>query len=155
MKFFAFRLLLFLILNFGALLIGGLFTNSGVNSEWYNALNQAPWTPPGFVFGIAWLSIMIFLAFYMAIAYSKVEELRKLVTIYSAQLILNIVWNPIFFYSKYFVLGLITITALTIVMIAWCFSFKNISWGVKLLLLPYCLWLMIATSLNGYIVFMN
>ena len=44
---------LFFVLNFAALALGGLFTGSGVTSDWYTKANQAPWTPPGFVFGLA------------------------------------------------------------------------------------------------------
>jgi tryptophan-rich sensory protein len=51
--------LLFFILNFAALAVGGLFTGSGVSSEWYQNLDKAPWTPPGWVFGAAWPFIMI------------------------------------------------------------------------------------------------
>ena len=39
------RILLFLIINFGGLFIGGLFTGEGVPSDWYQNLNKAPWTP--------------------------------------------------------------------------------------------------------------
>ncbi|MDG2281196.1 MAG: tryptophan-rich sensory protein, partial [Flavicella sp.] len=48
------RILLFLVLNFTALAVGGLFTGTGVSSDWYQNLNQAPWTPPGWVFGFMW-----------------------------------------------------------------------------------------------------
>ena len=43
------QLIIFLLLNFGALALGGLFTGSGVSSDWYNGLNKAPWTPPGWM----------------------------------------------------------------------------------------------------------
>jgi len=52
-------LLLFLIINFGGLALGSYLMNDGPNSTWYNDLNQAPWTPPGWVFGAAWTVIMI------------------------------------------------------------------------------------------------
>jgi len=60
------KVIIFLILNFTALAIGGLFTGKGVPSDWYQDLNQAPWTPPGWVFGFMWTFIMISYAVYMA-----------------------------------------------------------------------------------------
>jgi hypothetical protein len=45
------RLILFLIINFGALGIGGLLLGNPATNEWYQSLNKAPWTPPGWVFG--------------------------------------------------------------------------------------------------------
>ena len=71
------RIFLFLIINFGGLFIGGLFTGEGVPSDWYQNLNKAPWTPPGWVFGAAWTTIMICFSVYMAILWEKIK-LNKL-----------------------------------------------------------------------------
>lgn len=46
-------LILFLVLNFGALGIGTILMDNGPQSLWYTSLNQAPWTPMGWVFGAA------------------------------------------------------------------------------------------------------
>ena len=56
----------FLVLNFSALAIGSWLMNNGPMTNWYVNLNQAPWTPPGWVFGIAWTTIMICFSVYMA-----------------------------------------------------------------------------------------
>ncbi|MDH3796458.1 MAG: tryptophan-rich sensory protein, partial [Flavobacteriaceae bacterium] len=61
------RLIVFLVLNFGALALGSLFTNMGISSDWYSELSKAPWTPPGWVFGAAWTTIMLCFSVYMAI----------------------------------------------------------------------------------------
>ena len=50
---FAGTLILFLVLNFGALGIGTILMDNGPQSLWYT-FNQAPWTPMGWVFGAAW-----------------------------------------------------------------------------------------------------
>ena len=43
----------FLIINFSTLSIGSWLMNNGLRTEWYTSLNQAPWTPAGWVFGVA------------------------------------------------------------------------------------------------------
>ena len=49
-----------LIINFLGLYLGGLATNPGVKSDWYqHQILQAPWTPPGYVFAITWTLIGI------------------------------------------------------------------------------------------------
>ena len=53
--------LIFLTANFGALGIGTILMNEGPTSNWYTSLNQAPWTPSGWVFGAAWTTIMLLL----------------------------------------------------------------------------------------------
>ncbi|MBT6953110.1 MAG: tryptophan-rich sensory protein [Flavobacteriaceae bacterium] len=83
------KTVLFLVLNFAALAIGGFFTGDGVTSEWYQNLNKAPWTPPGWVFGAAWTSIMILFALYMAFLI-KPENRKTIILIYSVQWILNV-----------------------------------------------------------------
>ncbi len=65
------KILIFLVINFAALGIGGFFTGPGVSSDWYTNLNQAPWTPPGWFFGAAWTTIMICFSFFMAFLYEK------------------------------------------------------------------------------------
>lgn len=149
------RLLLFLALNFGALAIGGFFTGSGVPSEWYQELNKAPWTPPGWVFGFAWTLIMICFSIFLAMLWPKLNNKSYLVKLFAFQWLLNVSWNPVFFHFHWVLAGLIVISTLT-TLIAYFFLFYRpyFKKGV-LLLLPYLVWLMIATSLNGFILFNN
>lgn len=149
------RILLFLLLNFVALAIGGFFTGPGVSSDWYQNLNQAPWTPPGWVFGSAWTTIMICFAVYMAFLWDKFTDKSTLITLFSLQWILNVSWNPIFFKFQFVVLGLITISALTILVGYFFFGNLKVLKAKSLLVAPYLIWLIIATSLNGYIYFNN
>jgi tryptophan-rich sensory protein len=91
--------ILFLVVNFGALAIGGaLMGSSPAENTWYNGLNQAPWTPPGFVFGIAWTTIMLCFSIYLATSSVFVLAERKRRNTYVKHLILNIAWNPVFFF---------------------------------------------------------
>lgn len=144
----------FLIINFSALAIGSWLMNNGPLTEWYTNLNQAPWTPPGWVFGVAWTTIMICFSIYMA--YLVKESLdTKLVTLFSIQLALNIVWNYIFFNQHLIGLGLIVIIGLTIVVTLFLITYKNTLEIKSLLIVPYFLWLLIATSLNAYIYLNN
>jgi benzodiazapine receptor len=91
------RILLFLVLNFTALAVGGLFTGKGVSSNWYQNLNQAPWTPPGWVFGFMWTLLMICFAIYMAYLISTKMNRKKIILLFAIQWVLNVAWNPVFF----------------------------------------------------------
>src|SRR5690554_248480 len=149
------RIVLFLILNFIALAIGGLFTNTGANSDWYAELAKAPWTPPGWVFGVAWATIMVFYAFYMAYLWTNDSDKKTITWLFILQWCLNILWNPIFFYYHNVVLGLIVITALTLLVGIFLFKYWSDIQLKSILILPYFIWLIIATSLNAYILFYN
>ena len=148
------RILLFLIINFGGLFIGGLFTGEGVPSDWYQKLNKAPWTPPGWVFGAAWTTIMICFSVYMAILWKKIT-LKNLLYLYIAEFILNVIWNPLFFHFKWINVALLSISLLTILIIYMAVSLRVEMRYKTLLIFPYLIWLIIATSLNGYIVLYN
>ena len=148
------RILLFLIINFGGLFIGGLFTGEGVPSDWYQNLNKAPWTPPGWVFGAAWTTIMICFSVYMAILWKKIT-LKNLLYLYIAEFILNMIWNPLFFHFKWINVALLSISLLTILIIYMAVSLRVEMRYKTLLIFPYLIWLIIATSLNGYIVLYN
>ena len=150
-----YRIVLFLIINFSGLAIGSYFTKQGVSSYWYQSLNKAPWTPPGWVFGVAWTTIMICFAVYMAYAYKLTDNTKTLIVLFVIQWLLNALWNPIFFHYKSILLGLIVIVVLTILIIT-LFINNLSSLKIKsLLIMPYVLWLLIATSLNAYILFKN
>ena len=80
------RFLIFLLVNFLALGLGTLLMNNGPQSEWYQTLNKAPWTPEGWVFGVAWTSIMVLFAVYMAALSFKYPFAHKpLVKLYALQ----------------------------------------------------------------------
>lgn len=149
-KQFYLRLLLFFLLNFGALAIGSIFTGKGVPSDWYTNLDKAPWTPPGWVFGAAWTSIMICFSFYMAFALREVEQWKWLMGLFAVQWILNVSWNPVFFYYHEMLFGLIIISVLTLLVGYFFFNYWSDLKLKSLLIAPYLIWLLIATSLNAY-----
>ena len=150
-----YRLIIFLLLNFAALALGGLFTSKGVPSDWYISLSKAPWTPPGWVFGVAWTTIMICFSIYMANVWTLAEDKRFLILLYSSQWILNVAWNPTFFYYNKVLIALFLISALTLLILFFLLFYWQPLKLKSLLIAPYFIWLLIATSLNGYIFFKN
>ena len=144
-----------MIINFIALALGGLFTSKGVPSEWYLSLLKAPWTPSGWVFGFAWSIIMICYAFYMGLLYKTSSKTTTIIILYLVQLVLNISWNPVFFKFHYVLLGFTVISLLTITVIFKLFFFYKAIELKSFLILPYIIWLIIATSVNGYILIYN
>ncbi|MCT4561151.1 MAG: tryptophan-rich sensory protein [Crocinitomicaceae bacterium] len=149
------KIVLFLIINFAALAIGGLFTGKGVPSEWYMELNKAPWTPPGWVFGAAWTTIMICFSLYLAFLWPSVDNKKLLIGLFAVQWILNVAWNPIFFQFHAIGFALIFITLLTFLIGYFLILYWTPLKLKSILLLPYLIWLLIATSLNGYIFLKN
>ncbi len=149
------RLIAFLLINFFALYLGQLFTDGGVVSSWYSNLNKAPWTPPGWVFGFSWTMIMLCFSFFMAYAMDLVKDQRRLFLIFGIQFLFNVGWNPTFFYFNNILAGLIIILLLTALVVYMLMAYKKELGNKVLLLLPYIIWLIIATSLNAYALVAN
>lgn len=149
------RTLIFLVLNFTALAIGSIFTATGVKSEWYITLKKAPWTPPGWVFGFAWTFIMICFALYMASLWKNTEQKKALVALFALQWVLNILWNPLFFKFHQVNIALTVIVLLTVLVAYFLVNYVKQLQVKSLFIVPYLLWLCIATSLNAYISLKN
>ena len=144
----------FLTINLGSLAIGSLLMGNGPQTAWYISLNKAPWTPPGWVFGAAWTTIMICFSIYLAYLFTGTVS-KQIKIVFTLQVVLNIMWNYVFFNQHLVLLSLINITALTIIIYYLFFKTKKELSTIRFLLLPYMIWLIIATSLNAYILLNN
>lgn len=149
-----FRFIMFLAIHFGGLAIGVVFTGKGVPSDWYLGLVKAPWTPPGWTFGFAWSTIMFCFSIYLTYLWPLIQNKKRLIWLVLAQWILNVSWNPMFFYYQSIGGGMLVITGLTLLIGFLLMHYRNDLKLKTLLLFPYFIWLLIATSLNGYI-FLN
>lgn len=149
------RVTIFLIINFGALAVGSFFTGKGVPSEWYASLDKAPWTPPGWFFGFAWTTIMICFSVFLAYLWPVVQKKPLLLTLFIIQWLLNVSWNPTFFHYHNVLAAMIVISALTILIGLFLILYWPEMRLKTALVLPYFLWLLIAASLNGYILLKN
>lgn len=149
------RLVIFLIINFAALALGGIFTEQGVNSQWYDSLIKASWTPPGWMFGAAWTTIMVCFSFYMSYLWGTDSKKKMLGTLFAIQWILNVSWNPVFFYFQEILGGLVCIVLLTFLIGFIMQKYWSVIGPKSLFIVPYFVWLLIATSLNTFIFFNN
>lgn len=146
----------FLLLCFFIEFIGGLFTNTSVNT-WYQTLDKASWTPAPWVFGPVWtvLYILIAVSGWLVFCKETTKKKTRAFFVYSLQLFLNLLWTYLFFYLKSPLLGLVEIIVLSAIIIWNMTLFWEISRRSSFLLLPYLLWIMYAISLNAAIYFLN
>lgn len=148
---------IFLLINFGGLALGALWTNPGTASEWYETINMAPWTPPGWVFGFAWTTIGITYSLWGAYVMKNLNHGdNETPILYIESVILNIIWNPIFFGLHWLNMAGFVLIALLVCLIVIAKHTRHMyGWKPTLLLLPYIIWLGIANSLNWYIILNN
>ena len=146
--------ILFIIINFGGLAIGNALMGDGPTGDWYMNLQKAPWTPPGWVFGAAWTLIMLCFSIYLGKLFLENDNSKNRI-VFFIQFFLNVSWNFFFFNQQWVLVSLISITLLTSLLFIYFFKLSKSVNNYKYLLLPYVIWLCIATSLNLYILIHN
>ena len=123
------------------------------DTGWYRSLNQPSWQPPDFIFGFIWpynFAVLIIAGFIVAARDSRTEQ-----SIWLASLALSVaaalLWAWLFYVphslqASSFALGAATLLTLPLVVIAF-----RASPLLGLALVPYQIWVAIATSLAfGY-----
>lgn len=134
--------------------LGAFATVNNVNG-WYVSADKAPWTPPNWVFGPVWTALYAAMAVAAWLVWRRrVPESRPALTAYGIQLVLNLLWTPVFF-GLYPALGTVAlwlafaiILALIVAVTFTVLRFGPISKVAGLLLLPYVTWIVFASSLN-------
>ena len=117
----------------------------------YKNLVQPKLAPPAILFPIAW-SILYVL---MSIAAVITKDNDRCLKLYYFQLILNIIWTPIFFLFNNYLLALIDLIVLLINVIYMTYIFYKENNKTVYLLMPYILWLLFALYLNCFIYLNN
>lgn len=118
---------------------------------WYLTLNKPSFTPPNWLFPVAWtmLYILIAISAYMVWKLRDGSSTYKTaVIIYVVQLALNFFWSIVFFGLHQIFGGLIIIVALLVTIILNISWFNRFSKTAAWLLVPYLLWVGYATLLN-------
>ena len=141
---------IFVIACILALAVGALY----VPGPWYESLNRAPWTPPNIAFPIVWTILYTFIALSgWQIFASKSTTLKWLWVI---QLMVNAAWSWVFFGQHWVLIGLLDLLILDALVIAILITCVKQKLAMSVwLMTPYLIWLLIATSLNSYILIYN
>lgn len=150
------RLCLFLLATVFIQIIGAVFTNSSV-STWYPTLKKAAWNPPGWIFGPVWtvLYFLIAIAGWLLYLCPHSQKRSKALAIYWIQLSINGLWSYLFFYLQSPLLGLLDILTL-LSLIGWAlYLYWPLSRPAFFIFIPYFLWTLYATTLNGAIWILN
>lgn len=124
--------------------------------SWYPTLIKPALTPPNIVFPIAWSIIYLCMGISIGlIVNSTVERRRFFVKSFIFQLFLNFTWSISFFYLQNPLIGFLNIILLDIFVINYTLKSYKVNKAGSILFVPYVIWLLFATYLNGYIMMYN
>ena len=101
--------LIFLFACMAAGLTGSLFPPG----KWYSDLNKPRWTPPNWIFPVAW-PILYILMSYSGATLANLENSGSALALWALQIAINTLWTPVFFGLKNIKVGLIIILLLLV-----------------------------------------
>lgn len=135
---------IFLCACFAASLTGAWF----MPGQWYDELRKPSWTPPKWLFPVAWSVLYL----CMAAAGARVAVLDGAgiaVALWALQIALNTLWTPVFFGLRNIRAGMGVIVMLWLSVAACMIAMWQFDWVAGALFVPYLVWVSIATALNA------
>jgi translocator protein len=152
-----FQVIISILLCQTAGIIGSAFTLSSI-PNWYAHLNKASYNPPNWIFGPAWLVLYTLMGIAVFLVWEKRKTNKKALLalqIFILQLVINSLWSIVFFGAHQVFMGLVIILVMWLLILLTIIKFLPISKAAGLLLVPYLLWVSIATSLNYFVFILN
>jgi tryptophan-rich sensory protein len=135
----------FLAATFGAGATGALFQPG----EWYRRLSKPGWTPPDWLFPIAWTLLYIGMA---AAAWRVAGSAHPLVFLalglWSWQIVMNALWSPVFFGLRRLGAAFVVIGFLWLAVVLTTAVFLAVDPVAGWLMVPYVVWVSYAAALN-------
>ncbi len=126
--------------------------------EWYQSLRKQSWTPPNWLFPVAWTTLYL----CMALAAERVARQAGVtaavgiaLALYTLQMGLNCLWTPVFFGLKRMRAGMLVLALLWVAVAATLVAFWRVDWVAGALFLPYITWVTIAGALNWSVMSLN
>ncbi len=130
--------------------IGSVFTVPSISS-WYALIQKPSFTPPNWVFGPVWTSLFFLMGVSLYLVLDKGLKNRNskfAVSVFGVQFDLNVLWSFLFFGLRSPFLAFIEIIFLWFSILATIILFYRVSPKAGRLLVPYILWVTLASFLN-------
>ena len=138
-------LALFIVLVVG---IGWAVGATNLPGAWYAGLHKPPSNPPNWIFAPTWTVLYVIIAVAGWRTYLQDDATALPMQLWLAQMILNLLWSPIFFTLHHMRFALAIILTLLAVIV----SFFWVQWHenrvAAALFIPYAGWVAFASILN-------
>ena len=124
--------------------------------NWYPTLDKPSLTPPDMAFPIAWSLIYLCMGISIGLIWHMWTIRRQMIIrLFGFQLLFNFTWSIFFFYLRSPLLGFANILVLDVLVVYYMIESYPVKKSSAYLFVPYLLWLILATYLNGYILMYN
>ena len=115
--------------------------------EWYESLEKPSWTPPKWLFPVAWTTLYL----CMSVAAARVAsgpDAGYPLAFFALQIALNTLWTPIFFGLRRMGAAMVLILCLWAAVALTMIAFFRADFVAGLLFVPYLTWVSVASALN-------
>lgn len=151
------KLIVSIIIVFLAGAVGTVSTLPQITT-WYASLAKPSWTPPNWAFGPIWSTLYVLMGISLFLVWREGLDKKKVqvgILVFAVQLVLNAVWSLVFFGGHNIFGGLILVIILWIAILVNIIVFYRISKAAGLILIPYLIWVSIASYLNYSVLVLN
>jgi tryptophan-rich sensory protein len=126
----------------------GLWVNTGDN--WYRSLNQPPWQPPDFIFGLIWPYNFVVLGIAAVTVSNQLSTPKAIIylSIFALSVICALTWAYQFYRPHNLFAASIALALVAILTLPMLYFIYQASMGVFLATIPYQLWVITAAYLS-------
>lgn len=122
--------------------------------EWYETLDKPGWTPPDWVFPVAWSSIYLLISFAGA-RVAMMEGSGYALAFWAMQAGFSTLWTPVFFGLRRLKGALYVMAPLWVAVLACTITHFQLDLWAGLAFVPYLVWVTVAAALNFTVWQMN
>ncbi|SDO89383.1 TspO and MBR related proteins [Filomicrobium insigne] len=136
-------------------ILGNLATIPNIPT-WYAGLEKPAFTPPNWVFGPAWTTLYVLMAYaFFRVLQSHAPGRAAAIIWFGLQISVNALWSWVFFEGQNPAGGFVVILLLLVLIIGTTAAFWKMDRLAALLLVPYIGWATFAALLNWEIYRLN
>lgn len=114
---------------------------------WYKTLTKPSWTPPDWVFPVAWTSIYLLISFAGARA-AGMEGNAYAMAFWAMQAAFSTLWTPVFFGLRRLKGALAVMAPLWIAVAGCTYTHFQLDFWAGIAFVPYLVWVTVAAALN-------
>lgn len=152
------RIILCVIICLAVGYLSSIVTQSSIKT-WYPTITKPSFNPPNWVFAPVWTLLYIMMGIAAGMVWNKLdtnkELVKKALSFFIIQLLLNALWSYLFFGLNNILLAFIEIILLWLIIYETYYIFKQVDKKAGYLLIPYLGWVGFATILTGTIYWLN
>lgn len=127
----------------GAAATGAMFQPG----PWYDALQKPAWTPPNWLFPVAWTTLYLLMSL-SAMRAAQLPDAGQALAFWALQIAFNTLWTPVFFGLRRMRAAMVVMVLLWLSVAATTVAFWQVDWVAGLMFLPYLAWVTVAGALN-------